>query len=141
MAQAISRNMRTATNASVSPVLTGTYYNPLDPRIFQNHPSKLALQIILGVMVLCGALAYFLSDMSHTLLPNPSSIAGTMSLLAGSQVYSRAETFSRMTDKEFKEDGWRFGLGWWPSETGKPYRYGIDIESLGLTRNLIGSDW
>jgi hypothetical protein len=140
MAQAISRNMRTVVNSSVSPVLTGTYYNPLNPRIFQNHPSKLALQIILGVMVLCGALAYFFSDMSHTLPHNPCSIAGTMSLLAGSEVCSRAETFSQMTDKEFKEDGWLFSLGWWPSKAGEPHRYGIDFESLGLTRNLIGLD-
>ena len=66
MAQAISRDMRTtAVNTSASPSLViGTYYSPLKQRVFQNHPSKLALQIILGSMVLCGTLAYLFSDMA-----------------------------------------------------------------------------
>ena len=102
MAQVISQNMRTTitpstgslTTSPSSPAteLTGTYYNPLhSARVYQNNALKLALQIILGVMISCAALAYWMSDMSYTLPHNPCSIAGTMNIIAGSEMCSSPE--------------------------------------------------
>lgn len=56
------------------------------PRLVQNEPSTIALQVVLGVAVLLLAGGYFLTKMRNILPVNPCSIAGTMSLLAGSDL-------------------------------------------------------
>ena len=77
----------TAPSLPALELLTATYLNPLhSARVYQNNASKITLQVLLSVMALCAALAYWLSDMAHTLPHNPCSIDGTMSLLAGSEM-------------------------------------------------------
>ena len=56
------------------------------PRLVQSQTSKLVLQILLGVMLFCGSLAYILTPMRNVLPCNPCNIAGTMALLAGSKL-------------------------------------------------------
>ena len=56
------------------------------PRLVQSRTSKLVLQILLGVMLFCGSLAYILTPMRNVLPCNPCTIAGKMALLAGSKL-------------------------------------------------------
>jgi hypothetical protein len=97
MAQAINANMRTQCLASGCPsdLLSKRQTTSSDlqatvsvskPRLVQSATSKLILQILLGVMLFCGILAYLLTPMRHILPCNPCTIAGTMALLAGSKL-------------------------------------------------------
>lgn len=147
MAQAISLNMRqdmgdtsiskslvAATedpNASTTPAresassYTVTVTNLKRTRLKQDRTSKLLLQITMGVCLLLGALACLtLGDICHVLPHNPCSIAGVMSLLAGSEIVSgegERKVIPRgaewMSDKEWEKkkvwEGWVFGMGWW----------------------------
>ena len=59
-------------------------------------------------MFLCESLAYLLTDMRRTLPHNPHTIAGSMSLLAGSEMALRAvvpEGAEWMSDEELKKAG------------------------------------
>lgn len=58
-------------------------------RFTQEETSKCILQVLLSIMAVCGTLAYILTPMRKVLLHSPNSIAGTMTLLAGSQLCSR----------------------------------------------------
>jgi len=138
MAQAISANMRVRNDGGApSETFTGTYIDPTNPRIFQSNASKLALQIVLGAMIVCAALAYSLTSMSKTLPHNPCSIAGTASLLAGSEMCSKRlsillpDGVEWMTDKELDEhkvwNGWLFSMGLWDWKFGEQRRFGIDV--------------
>lgn len=65
---------------------TTSWQDPSVHRLKQTNASKIALQAMLGAMFVCGAAAYWMMD-TRTLLPhNPCSIAGTVSLLAGSEM-------------------------------------------------------
>ncbi|EEH06198.1 conserved hypothetical protein [Histoplasma capsulatum G186AR] len=92
------------------------------PRLKSNFGPKLALQLILAVMVILGCLAVFTMRLRETLPHNPCSIAGTMSLLAGSELCESGGKLlpsgaERMGDSElrsvFDGQGLLFGLGWW----------------------------
>ncbi len=99
MAQAISSNMRTnSTTASTSslrarqttedlPSFTATYTPTVgQARLIQHKAPKLALQIMLSVMLICGTLAWTLGDF-HKVVPwNPCTIAGVAVLFAGSRM-------------------------------------------------------
>ncbi|KIW14529.1 hypothetical protein PV08_07313 [Exophiala spinifera] len=144
MAQAISSNMRVPTAAADAPLLTGNVTTPMGTlRVHQNKPSKLALQIILGVMTLCGALAIWLAPPRDVVPHNPCSIAGSMVVWAGSRFCEspKLETFPdqdrpvlpdgavHMSNKKLMGSGaldsWMFKLGWWDRNDGTR-RYGID---------------
>lgn len=97
MAQAINANMRKQCSASGCPSdLLSKRQTPSSdlqavvsvsrPRLVQSANSKLTLQVLLGVMLLCGILAYLLTSIHHVLPCNPCTIAGTMALLAGSKL-------------------------------------------------------
>jgi hypothetical protein len=62
MAQAINLNMRT-NPLYPHELFNGTFLNSSRQRLRQNRGSKLALQILLGVMAACGGAAYLLVDM------------------------------------------------------------------------------
>ncbi|KAK6381393.1 hypothetical protein LTS17_004450 [Exophiala oligosperma] len=99
MAQAISTNMRTSSSSSSSstnssrltrrqsPTTTSTTATTVTrSRLVQDKDSKLELQVILGVIVgLCVA-SWLTTKMRRVLPCNPCSLAGTMSLLAGSDL-------------------------------------------------------
>lgn len=97
MALAINANMRQACAASGCPsdLLSKRQASPSQlqatvslstPRLVQSSTSKLLLQILLGVMLVCGTLAYVVTPMRRVLPCNPCTIAGTMALLAGSKL-------------------------------------------------------
>lgn len=97
MAQAINANMRTPCSASgcSSGLLSKRQASSSDlqastsvsrPRLVQSATSTIVLQVLLGVMLLCGILAYLLTPMRNVLPCNPCTIAGTMALLAGSKL-------------------------------------------------------
>jgi Protein of unknown function (DUF3433) len=136
MAQLINANMRTAP-LYPHPTYNATIALPT-ARLKVNNGSKVTLQILLATMFICGSLAYLLTDMRHTLPHNPHTIAGTMSLLAGSKMCSRnvmPEGAEWMDDKSLKKagvfEGYLFSLGWWEDrgQDGrlKKRRFGIDI--------------
>lgn len=98
MAQAISTNMRdlsssssTSSNSSrltrrQSSTTSTTATTVTTPRLIQDKDSKLELQIILGVIGGLCAASWLTTKMRRVLPCNPCSLAGTMSLLAGSDL-------------------------------------------------------
>lgn len=89
-------------------------------RLKVNATSKLALQILLGVMTALGLGAWWLTNLRRTLPRNPCSIASTMALLAGSDLCDGPdplipENALSMSKQEQLElfSGWMFSLGWW----------------------------
>ncbi|KIW41439.1 uncharacterized protein PV06_07000 [Exophiala oligosperma] len=146
MAQAISVNMRVPTAAANAQLLSGNATALTGVlRVHQNNASKLALQVILGVMTLCGGLAVWLAPPREVVPHNPCTIAGGMVLWAGSrfcETFTTVETFAGQEDKPVLPegavhmsnkklmgsgalDGWLFRLNWWLRDDGTK-RYGID---------------
>ncbi|KKZ68312.1 hypothetical protein EMCG_05987 [[Emmonsia] crescens] len=131
-------------SATTSPQnFTGTLHTAT-PRLKSNFGPKLALQLILAAMVILGCLAVFMMRLRETLPHNPCSIAGTMSLLAGSELCDSSGKslpvgVERMEDPElrsvFEGQGLLFGLGWWKwRDEGGEYdneRFGIDVGRAG----------
>ncbi|KLJ07498.1 hypothetical protein EMPG_17014 [Blastomyces silverae] len=133
---------------------TGTLHSTT-PRLKLNPGPKLALQLILAVMVVLGSLAVLRMRLRETLPHNPCSIAGTMSLLAGSELCESSSGggggdgggrllpagAERMGDTQlrgmFEGQGLLFGLGWWKwkwtDERGEHVseRFGIDVGRAG----------
>ncbi|KIY03779.1 uncharacterized protein Z520_00470 [Fonsecaea multimorphosa CBS 102226] len=101
MAQAISANMRSVSNSvntstrlvrrqtSSSTITSPTTIDT--PRLVQDKDSKLILQILLGLMTALAASAWLTTKFRHVLPCNPCSVAGTMSLLAGSDLCHSAD--------------------------------------------------
>ncbi|ROW18142.1 hypothetical protein VPNG_00173 [Cytospora leucostoma] len=91
MAQVQSLTMRTSLNASSGSQsqqvpATSTYTRT---GLYQSRTVKLALQIILGVMALCGIAAWFAISDARKLLPHdPGSVAGVAALVAGRDLWS-----------------------------------------------------
>ena len=132
MAQAISRNMRVIKPSNIEELYNATYLDHSTYRVHQSGTAKLILQIMLSIMFVLGVLTYWLSDLRTTLTHNPCSIAGTMSLLAGSEmcrpgrvgIDGEAERrvaigpeIQWMTEREVNRlglwEGKKFKLGWW----------------------------
>ncbi|KAI0876144.1 hypothetical protein GGS24DRAFT_488825 [Hypoxylon argillaceum] len=145
MPQAIDRNMRTtslatevatpdAVAAKIDPVhFTARPDFPGRFRLKQEAAAKIALQVILGVMVLCAVVSRALLRGMDKLVPhNPCSIAGRAALLADGEVSTRKlvpygaewQTEAELMSTHVYE-GWLFSLGWW--ESWGVYKYGVDI--------------
>ena len=149
MAQLISSTMRKSLNstelASSPPSYSGTVSGVNRLRLKQNATSKLILQIFLGIMLACGVFVYSYRRVRQLLPHSPYSIAGTMSLLAGSEMIERnilPAGAEFMSEKELARvfDGYLFSLGWWGDSSEKEgtgvvgrrqqsRRFGIDIGS------------
>ncbi|EHY52670.1 hypothetical protein ABEF92_004002 [Exophiala dermatitidis] len=99
MAQVISINMRTPLNKSSASSRqfqrrqdTGTMTSSsisttiTRSRLVQDRASKLALQTLLGATAVLSCAAWLTTKMRHVLPCNPCSLAGSMSLLAGSDL-------------------------------------------------------
>lgn len=98
-------------------------------RLKVNFTSKLILQIMLALMILFGAAAFWLSDLRGTLPRKPSSIASTMGFLAGSDLVEQFKTGELIDVRRLEGNGWMFGLGWWKqSDNQKARRFGIDVD-------------
>ncbi|KAK6951119.1 hypothetical protein Daesc_007649 [Daldinia eschscholtzii] len=97
--------------------LTGTVSTTV-PRLKVDHISKLILQILLGTMIISGALGFSLTRIRGTLPRSPFSIASQMALFAGSEVCEPKNMPAGaewMTKRELETlfGNWQFGLGWW----------------------------
>ncbi|KAK5259484.1 hypothetical protein LTR40_005896 [Exophiala xenobiotica] len=99
MAQAFSTNMRTSLTTSSSrlgrrqsAITTSTTATTVTtPRLVQDKDSKLELQIILGIITVLAGASWLTTKMRRVLPCNPCSLAGTMSLLAGSDLCHSAD--------------------------------------------------
>ncbi|KIX08282.1 uncharacterized protein Z518_02938 [Rhinocladiella mackenziei CBS 650.93] len=98
MAQAISVNMRAPLDSSTPSRLSrrqdstaSTSTTITTPRLVQDNASKLTLQILLGIMTALSAAAWLTTKMRRVLPCNPCSLAGAMSLLAGSDLCHSAD--------------------------------------------------
>ena len=133
MAQVLNANMRQKlTPSDVTPALNATVTNPYRLRVQQNRESKLVLQVLLGTILLLGIAAYALTDMRRILPHSPHSIAGVMSLLAGSELCTRKVLPAGaefMDDRELARalDGYLFSIGWWGEGKNEERRFGIDV--------------
>ena len=144
MAQVLSQNMRTTVADPNQPLTTfpATLTRSTE-RLQQNRNPKIALQTMLAFMVLCalGVWLLFARDVREVLPHNPCSIAGTMSLLADSDVvkgrgYIRegAEWSRHVALKH--EKGWddlRLRMGW-QGDGGKGDRFTIDVDEDRMIR-------
>lgn len=145
MAQAISLNMRTINNSeTLNETFNATLSGATTLRLKQNAGPKLALQILLGVMTVCGSAAYFFTDMRHTLPHNPCTIAGRMSLLADSEMLKLIPKGAEyMSDKELEKKVFgkhRYGMGWFDNGAGGR-RFGIDIGKAQVVRRRNKNKW
>ena len=108
-------------------------------RLKQNKGPKIVLQVLLGTMATCGAIAYsVMSSTKEMLKQSPCSIAGQMELLARSELCNTRKVIPEgaewWDEKQRRQyglfDGWFFRLGWWGT-TETTRWYGIDIGSGG----------
>ncbi|RFU81514.1 hypothetical protein TARUN_673 [Trichoderma arundinaceum] len=137
MAQAISLNMRdnsTIENGSPLPTYNGLVTTTGHQRLQQDRGPKIALQAVLGVMVVLGIATRLLLPVRDVLPHNPCSIAGTASLVAGGEIVSRIADLSESEWVESKQVGMErmlsnglYSLKWWQDVKGQE-RYGIDLE-------------
>ncbi|OJD11115.1 hypothetical protein AJ78_08049 [Emergomyces pasteurianus Ep9510] len=131
------------TTAPALQIFSGTLHRAT-PRLKSNFGPKLSLQLILASMVILGSLAVFTMRLRGTLPHNPCSIAGTMSLLAGSELCDSGSKLlppkaEKMEDRQLRNilegQGLLFGLGWWKwrDERGEyeNERFGIDVGRAG----------
>ena len=133
--QAINANMRISGGQVERdlPLYNGTLSVPV-LRLKQNKGPKIVLQVLLGVMAVCGAIAYSMLNTKELLRQSPCSIAGKMELLARSElcrsrkvIPEGAEWWDEKQRRQYGLfDGWFFSLGWWGIER---KWYGIDIGS------------
>jgi hypothetical protein len=106
--------------------------------LHMNNVSKLILQVLLGIMALCGLGSLLLSP-RHVVLHNPCTIAGLATLVAESRLVKRLAVVQTVEEKQTLLRTSRLRLGWWwdqisdTAAANKPggrrgtRRYGIDI--------------
>ena len=133
--QAINANMRISGDQVEQdlPLYNGTLSMPV-LRLKQNKAPKIVLQVLLGVIAVCGAITYSMLKTKEVLRQSPCSIAGKMELLARSELCSSRKVIPEgaewWDEKQRRQyglfDGWFFSLGWWGTER---KWYGIDIGS------------
>ncbi|KAF2143947.1 uncharacterized protein K452DRAFT_346624 [Aplosporella prunicola CBS 121167] len=141
MAQAISTNMRqTITQGDASNARQAQLINSKRWRLRQNPGPAIALEALLFVLAAASLAITFLWDRNEVLPHNPCSIAGTATLLAGSELCTRRyipEGAELLSAKERKAAGLfnnlklrigRYEDAAYPAET----RVGIHVESSGV---------
>ncbi|KAK5334062.1 hypothetical protein LTR20_010506 [Exophiala xenobiotica] len=126
MAQAISNNMRVAnanTSATSIPTPTmhqGTILNASQTsKLVQHRSAKLALQILLGLMTLFGALAWKLSRLVDIVPYNPCTIFGKAALLAGSQLCQSGSDWEADVHHLPQNQQRTYKLDWWDDDVGQ----------------------
>ncbi|KAI9147063.1 hypothetical protein HJFPF1_13094 [Paramyrothecium foliicola] len=135
VAQLLSQESRT--NAASLIVYEGTIESNGGKSLHQNTTSKLILQILLAIMIICAISSKLLMPTTKVLLHNPCSIYGVTSLLISGSVLSRRLDLSaehRNHDpKTILKDlfgGDLYTLKWWTSDSEQRH-YGIDVDNTG----------
>jgi hypothetical protein len=100
MAQVLSRKMRLTLANSTQPVQATRIGRK--SRLVQHSGPKLALQVLLGIMMLCDILSWVLMPKVRILPHDPCSIAGTACLLAGPEFWNDKMEFE--DDQMFRLD-------------------------------------
>ena len=130
VAQTISANMRTSNPPSSANASYNVNQNPTNytatlrrptQRLHQNRGPKIALQVMLACLAASAMATYIVMDTKKVLPHNPCSIAGTMSLLAESEMCRTREVIpegsewksERELHKEGVFGGLLFRMGWW----------------------------
>jgi hypothetical protein len=136
MAQALSMTMRIQNDANtLSPeAYDGVVELDGPKRLYQNNTSKLVIQIMLGVMIICAVAVKLLLPTREVLLHNPCSIHGITSMLIDGSLVSKETVSSAQNWKGNSKDllervygGKTYTLKWWTSRDGKKW-YGIDVD-------------
>ncbi|KAK7611408.1 hypothetical protein BKA81DRAFT_212260 [Phyllosticta paracitricarpa] len=129
-----------ATAEGIEPQKLNGTLSYLEPRIYQDEPTTIALGVLLGTMLCCYIWTFFRYPRRAILPKSPGPIAAQLSLLAHSELVRRLKEdgVTRLEDEEI----WRnAALGWWkrvlPEDTTKDrdeeernlpsLRWGIDI--------------
>ena len=84
MAQVFSDMKQNLTSPTVVPAYMEA---KVQWRVRQNNSSKIALQVLLGIMVVCGGLAWLCMNTKEVLPHNPCTIAGIASLFVDSGLW------------------------------------------------------
>lgn len=125
MAQVVNDAMRlnstnsTTDNPNGTPVGTPLQAKIFDPsrlRLMQHRTSKIILQALLATMLACFVANWWMMDMRTTLPHNPYTIAGAMSLLAGSELVKAIGDNEDEEDLQERFKGRKLRLGWWPDD-------------------------
>lgn len=151
IAQAISANMRTSAPPKSANTIYNVNQNPTNytailrhptQRLHQNRGPKIALQAMLAFLAACAMATYIVMDTKKVVPHNPCSIAGTMSLLAESEMCRTRQVIPEgsewKSEKELDREGIFRGLvfrmGWWGGnedtrgeEEEKGRSFGIDV--------------
>lgn len=106
--QPIFQDRRSGNAATQDMLVIGTAFS-FTSRLQVNQESKIALQAMLGAMILLGTLALTVTDLRGTLPRKPSSIASRMALLAGSDICREHAAYQ---PPDSTAEGWLFSLGW-----------------------------
>ena len=111
MAHVMSQKFRRPFNASEPrpPPLQGIIYTA-KPRLVQHIAPKIALQVLLGIMTLCGMLSWMLMPKVKFLPHDPCSIAGTAHLLAEDDFWSGKKRWDVDQMFQLETRNGRFGI-------------------------------
>lgn len=104
MAQVMSLKMRESLNSSThaSPQIQAVLYSE-KLRLVQNSGPKIALQVILAIMFICGALSWMTMRLSDLLPHDPCSIAGIATLLSGSRLWEEKNRYGALDKEDSRE--------------------------------------
>ncbi|KAF2134561.1 hypothetical protein P153DRAFT_380376 [Dothidotthia symphoricarpi CBS 119687] len=124
MAQVMSRKMRTLINPNGQNQTSKASLTTQKFRLVQHPEAKVALQALLGVMMLCGILSWATMRRVKILPHDPCSIAGTACFLAGREFWGEDATGSKehwLEDQVFRLEmrGDRFGIYAGNAESGR----------------------
>jgi hypothetical protein len=87
MAQVMSRKFRVPFNSNTTPQRVHATITERVPRLVQHSAPKIALQVLLGVMMICGIVGWMVLPKARILPHDPCSVAGTACLLAGDEFW------------------------------------------------------
>lgn len=116
-----SQTLAAATQPPPAPAppsaITATLQTSQAKILHMNETSKIVLQVLLGIMALCGMGSSLLSPRRHTLLHNPCTIAGLATLVAGSRLVKNlaaaAPGAAVPEEKQRLLRESKLRLGWW----------------------------
>lgn len=107
--QPVPHDKRSGDTTTSDMLVNGTAFS-FTSRLQINRESKIALQAMLGAMIVLGTLAFVVTDLRGTLPRKPSFIASRMALLASSEMCREYAADER---PDPTAEGWLFSLGWW----------------------------
>lgn len=124
---------------NIPTTLSGIYNDPNRNRLFLTTISTRALESVIGALLICGIIIFFLVDMSKVLPKEVGTIGAVASLLAGSRLVDEKSGLipvgsEWISDNEMKRRGLfkgeRFRMGWWTDEN-RPQNQDHDQNASG----------